>query len=294
MFGWLKRAGRLDDAEMLRTFNCGIGMIAGGAQQGRPMRCIAALAQAAAKSPSVIGEIEPGRGVKSQAKGKGEAEPCATPANWRLRRHERPEKRVAILISGPRLQHDGAGRGGAGAGLPGRDRRPSSPAGPTRRPAWAQGAGLPAVAIDHKRLRHPRGLRRGHPCGPHRAARRPRRARRLHAHPVGRLRRQVAAAGSSTSTPRCCPCSRACTRTSRPSTPGSGSPAARVHFVTEEMDSGPIVAQAAVPVLEGDTPETPGGAHSGRRAQALPARAGPGGVGPGRARGTAACRSSGR
>jgi len=29
-----------------------------------------------------------------------------------------------------------------------------------------------------------------------------------------------------------------------------------VHFVTKEMDSGPIVAQAAVPVLEGDTPES--------------------------------------
>ena len=29
-----------------------------------------------------------------------------------------------------------------------------------------------------------------------------------------------------------------------------------VHFVTEEMDSGPIVAQAAIPVLDSDTPET--------------------------------------
>ena len=29
-----------------------------------------------------------------------------------------------------------------------------------------------------------------------------------------------------------------------------------VHFVTPEMDAGPIVAQAAVPVLAGDTPET--------------------------------------
>ena len=29
-----------------------------------------------------------------------------------------------------------------------------------------------------------------------------------------------------------------------------------VHFVTEEMDSGPVVAQAAVPVLEDDTPDT--------------------------------------
>ncbi len=27
VFGWLQQAGRLDDAEMLRTFNCGIGMI---------------------------------------------------------------------------------------------------------------------------------------------------------------------------------------------------------------------------------------------------------------------------
>jgi phosphoribosylglycinamide formyltransferase 1 len=29
-----------------------------------------------------------------------------------------------------------------------------------------------------------------------------------------------------------------------------------VHFVTEEMDAGPIIAQAAVPVLDADTPET--------------------------------------
>lgn len=31
---------------------------------------------------------------------------------------------------------------------------------------------------------------------------------------------------------------------------------ATVHFVTEECDGGPIIAQGAVPVLEGDTPET--------------------------------------
>ena len=31
---------------------------------------------------------------------------------------------------------------------------------------------------------------------------------------------------------------------------------ATVHFVSSEMDSGPIVAQAEVPVLPGDTPET--------------------------------------
>jgi phosphoribosylglycinamide formyltransferase-1 len=31
---------------------------------------------------------------------------------------------------------------------------------------------------------------------------------------------------------------------------------ATVHFVVPEMDSGPIIAQEAVPVLEGDTPDT--------------------------------------
>ena len=30
---------------------------------------------------------------------------------------------------------------------------------------------------------------------------------------------------------------------------------ATVHFVSEECDGGPIIAQQAVPVLEGDTPE---------------------------------------
>ncbi|MBT8421364.1 MAG: phosphoribosylglycinamide formyltransferase, partial [Gammaproteobacteria bacterium] len=31
---------------------------------------------------------------------------------------------------------------------------------------------------------------------------------------------------------------------------------ASVHFVTEEVDAGPIIIQARVPVLPGDTPET--------------------------------------
>jgi len=29
-----------------------------------------------------------------------------------------------------------------------------------------------------------------------------------------------------------------------------------VHFVTPELDAGPVIIQARVPVLEGDTPET--------------------------------------
>jgi phosphoribosylformylglycinamidine cyclo-ligase len=72
VFGWLKRAGNLDDAEMLRTFNCGIGMVV-IADAARADAVLAALASAGEK-PVTLGAIEPGRGVKSNAKGKGEAE----------------------------------------------------------------------------------------------------------------------------------------------------------------------------------------------------------------------------
>jgi phosphoribosylformylglycinamidine cyclo-ligase len=72
VFDWLARAGNLDDEEMLRTFNCGIGMVVIAAGD-RADTVMAALADADEK-PIRIGEVEPGRGVKTQAKGKGEAE----------------------------------------------------------------------------------------------------------------------------------------------------------------------------------------------------------------------------
>jgi len=72
VFGWLMQVGSLDDAEMLRTFNCGIGLVAvvAGESEDAVMRVL----EAAGERPIRIGEIEPGRGIKSQAKGKGEAE----------------------------------------------------------------------------------------------------------------------------------------------------------------------------------------------------------------------------
>ena len=98
MFGWLQRAGNLDDEEMLRTFNCGVGLIlvAAASHSRRRARPRSRLR---AKTPTVIGEIEPGRGVKSSAKGKGEAE--AVRYSGKLEhRAMTAKKRVGILISG--------------------------------------------------------------------------------------------------------------------------------------------------------------------------------------------------
>jgi phosphoribosylformylglycinamidine cyclo-ligase len=72
VFGWLRQVGNLDDAAMLRTFNCGLGLVVIAAQ-AEAERVAAALASAG-EAPVRIGEIEPGHGLKSPAKGKGEAE----------------------------------------------------------------------------------------------------------------------------------------------------------------------------------------------------------------------------
>ena len=72
VFGWLGRAAGLDEAEMLRTFNCGVGMVV-VADPARADDVLEALA-AAGEKPFVLGAVEPGRGVKSEAKGKGLAE----------------------------------------------------------------------------------------------------------------------------------------------------------------------------------------------------------------------------
>jgi phosphoribosylformylglycinamidine cyclo-ligase len=71
VFGWLARAGRLDDAEMLRTFNCGIGMVvvAAKAEADSVVRAL----HEAGEAPLRLGEIVAPTGERSSAKGKGEA-----------------------------------------------------------------------------------------------------------------------------------------------------------------------------------------------------------------------------
>lgn len=71
VFGWLAHAGHLDDEEMLRTFNCGIGMVL-VADKDRVSEVLSALTEAGEK-PMIIGEITPPGGARTQAKGKGDA-----------------------------------------------------------------------------------------------------------------------------------------------------------------------------------------------------------------------------
>ncbi|WP_414464049.1 phosphoribosylformylglycinamidine cyclo-ligase [Hyphomicrobium sp. DY-1] len=71
VFEWLAKTGNIPDAELLRTFNCGIGMIA-IVSKARADDVIAALTSAG-EEPVVIGDVIPPTGEKSEAKGKGEA-----------------------------------------------------------------------------------------------------------------------------------------------------------------------------------------------------------------------------
>ena len=72
VFGWLAETGQPDDTEMLRTFNCGIGMVV-VVEKARAGAVMLALAEAG-EAPRIIGDIIPPTGVKSSAKGKGLSE----------------------------------------------------------------------------------------------------------------------------------------------------------------------------------------------------------------------------
>ena len=75
VFGWLAQTGRLDEAELLRTFNCGIGLVIVADPAGAP-DVLEVLAQAG-ETASIIGEISEPTGHRTQAKGQGETEAVA-------------------------------------------------------------------------------------------------------------------------------------------------------------------------------------------------------------------------
>ena len=69
VFGWLAEAGGLPDHEMLKTFNCGIGMVMVVARADA--ESLVRLLQEWGEAPYVIGEIVPPGGARTEAKGKG-------------------------------------------------------------------------------------------------------------------------------------------------------------------------------------------------------------------------------
>ncbi|MDE2052241.1 MAG: phosphoribosylformylglycinamidine cyclo-ligase, partial [Gammaproteobacteria bacterium] len=62
VFDWLQQVGHIERAEMYRTFNCGIGMVAVVSKEHAPQAL--ELFAARGESAQIIGEIRPGsRGV---------------------------------------------------------------------------------------------------------------------------------------------------------------------------------------------------------------------------------------
>jgi phosphoribosylformylglycinamidine cyclo-ligase len=61
VFAWLARTAGMDQAELLKTFNCGIGMIAVVAADRA--EAIADLLRGMGETVHVLGHVAPGQGV---------------------------------------------------------------------------------------------------------------------------------------------------------------------------------------------------------------------------------------
>ncbi|MEQ9208280.1 MAG: AIR synthase-related protein, partial [Pseudomonadales bacterium] len=64
IFSWLQKQARIDDKEMMRTFNCGIGMVL--VISDRDEEAVIDLLHAAGEQPFVIGEIVAREGDEEQ------------------------------------------------------------------------------------------------------------------------------------------------------------------------------------------------------------------------------------
>ncbi len=76
VFNWLQDNARLDDQEMLRTFNCGVGMVVVASKSQAPR--VIEILNVSGSDAMQIGEIVTPTGAKSDAKGKGETWAVAT------------------------------------------------------------------------------------------------------------------------------------------------------------------------------------------------------------------------
>ncbi len=241
VFAWLQVEARLDQKEMLRTFNCGIGMILIVEPAGRRARARASRRRD--ESDRRDRRARPRRGGSLQGRAcigaTGDEETCRRP-------HLGPGlSNLQALIEAcraPDLSRQDRPRGVE------RAERARTPA---RRGGSHSGA-------DHQPqgLRLTRGLRRR----PRRGAERGRRRASLQCRAsCASIRKASCGAGgtvTSTSTPPSCLRSKVCTPTLAFWMKASRSPAAPCISCGPRWTAGPIVAQAAVPVLPGDTPDS--------------------------------------
>jgi len=112
----------------------------------------------------------------------------------------------------------------------------------------AQAAGVAAFAIDHRPFKPTAKPRPGHDDALREEGRRARGLGRLHAHPQPVVH-QAWSGRMLNIHPSLLPTSRASTPTPRPWPPASAVHGCTVHWVTDDLDDGPIVGQAEVPVL---------------------------------------------
>jgi phosphoribosylformylglycinamidine cyclo-ligase len=66
VFGWLREAGGVDEAEMLRAFNCGIGMVVVASPDRA--EALTALLREAGERVSVLGHVTEGQGVSYEGR----------------------------------------------------------------------------------------------------------------------------------------------------------------------------------------------------------------------------------
>ena len=241
VFAWIADAGAIAVPEMLRTFNCGVGMAAVVAEA--EAETVSAAFAEAGETASVIGRLMP----------RGDGEPvCAIRAPWRSDDAPAQTDRRADL--GARQQHAGADRGLPRAGLSGRDR--AGDLQPARRARSRPRRGRGHCHQDRRPQGLPdaRGLRGGARRRAARGGRRDRLQCGLHA-PPHRLVRRALARPQLNIHPSLLPAFKGLDTHARAIASGVRIAGCTVHFVRTEMDAGPIIAQAAVPVLAGDAPE---------------------------------------
>ena len=189
LFRFLMDKGRIPPAEMLRVFNCGIGMVLIVPGREGPRR----------EAPARRG----GRGLEAdRPRSEGLAAgpvrlsaDASAPAGPRPRPLVPLPARLAVLLSGRGSNFDALAEACQRGELPARRSRSSSPT--CRTPPGLVRArdarDCPSPRSSRARWAARPRSRREAPATPRRGARRPRLSRGIHAHPVARVRRALAA-----------------------------------------------------------------------------------------------------